>query len=179
MNDFLSAPRGAGLLAVLGLMSLPGCTPPPVAPVAASTTRLYAIDQAGAAKTCSVTPASLTAANLAPGMEAKIAMNVANDGGWCAITAPGPDTKPFAAGLLVGDPSHGEAYIHSVGDATRVDYTPDAGFTGADSFVVKLLPGSPILRVSVTVAAGPASVVAPPPPPAAPAAPSHPSRKKS
>ena len=43
-------------------------------------------------------------------------------------------------------------YIHPVGDDTRIDYTPDLGFSGIDSFVVRLLPGNPVLRVNVTVA---------------------------
>ena len=44
-----------------------------------------------------------------------------------------------------------QVYIHPVGNATRIDYTPDARFSGSDTFVVKLLPGSPVLRVSVAV----------------------------
>ncbi len=148
---------------------MPGCTPPPAPP--ASTTRLYAIDQQGAAKTCTVSPVKLMA-----GQEATATLSVENDGGWCAITVAADD-KPYAAGLLTATPAHGVVYVHTVGDATRVDYTPDHGFTGADAYTVKFLPGSPSLRVAVTVTPGSASVVAPPPPP--PAAPAKKGRARS
>ncbi len=78
-------------------------------------------------------------------------MTMGNDGGWCAINIDNGG-KPFDAGLLVAEPSHGKVYIHSVGDETRIDYTPTARFTGTDAFVVKLLPGGAVLRASVTVA---------------------------
>jgi hypothetical protein len=41
--------------------------------------------------------------------------------------------------------------IHQVGDDTRIDYTPDRGFTGTDSFAVKLIPGNAVIRITVTV----------------------------
>ena len=43
--------------------------------------------------------------------------------------------KPYSAGLLIAEPMHGKVLIHSVGDNTRIDYTPDVRFAGADSFV--------------------------------------------
>jgi len=96
-------------------------------------------------------------------------MAVVNDGGWCGIlvsqnAAPSRSNKgawaalgatqakqPFAAGLLQTRAQHGRVYIHAVGDETRVDYTPDPGFTGNDQFAVRLIPGDPVLTVAVTV----------------------------
>ncbi len=129
-------------LAVMGLLT--ACMQnPPEAP--ASTTRLYAIDQTGAAKQCKVGPVALAA-----GKPAATTMTVANDGGWCAISVAA-DGRPYGAGLLTVDASHGKVYVHQVGDATRIDYTPDRGFVGPNSFTVTLLPGRPVLRVAVTV----------------------------
>ena len=77
-------------------------------------------------------------------------MKLGNDGGWCAIGVANGGA-PYDTELLTEPPAHGSVYIHPVGNATRIDYTPDARFSGSDSFVVKLLPGSPVLRVSVAV----------------------------
>jgi hypothetical protein len=111
-----------------------------------SSARLYAIDQVGAAKSCTVPKVSLT-----DGKESDVAMTVGNDGGWCAISVSQSGPQPYAAGLLTARPAHGKVYIHPVGDYTRIDYTPAAGFTGTDTFSVKLLPGSPVIRATVTV----------------------------
>jgi hypothetical protein len=78
-------------------------------------------------------------------------MTVGNDGGWCAITVTQPHGEPFDAGLLTQRPLHGKVLIHKVGDATRIDYTPDPNFTGTDSFAVSLIPGDPVIRAAVTV----------------------------
>ena len=43
----------------------------------------------------------------------------------------------------------------------RVDYIPDPGFAGTDSFAVRLLPGSTTLRVNATVQAGQQPVATP------------------
>lgn len=114
-------------------------------PPAASGTRMFQADLVGAAKNCSVpevTPAA--------GQDTPVPMKMGNDGGWCAITVDNSG-KPFDAGLLVTEPAHGKVYIHSVGDRTRIDYTPDARFAGTDAFAVRLLPGAAVLRASVTV----------------------------
>jgi hypothetical protein len=78
-------------------------------------------------------------------------MTVGNDGGWCAITAEQSNGRPFGAGLLAGRPIHGKVFIHQVNGETRIDYTPDRGFRGADSFTVRLIPGDPTIRANVTV----------------------------
>jgi hypothetical protein len=123
---------------------LQGCAPE--RPVASPSPRLYASDFQGGAKNCIVSKPSLE-----PNQEAVAYMQVGNDGGWCSITVA-QDGNPYDAGLLTQTSQHGKVYIHPVGDNTRIDYTPDPGFSGTDLFVVKLLPGNPSLRVNVTVA---------------------------
>jgi hypothetical protein len=138
--------HGAGWLslAAVGLV-IAGCAQKP--PPQVSTTRLYAIDQQGAAPNCKVSPnISLTA-----GKQTDATMAVGNNGGWCAISVAQPGPHPYNAGLLTARPAHGKVYIHTVGDNTRIDYTPDSGFAGADSFTATLLPGNAAIRVAVTV----------------------------
>ena len=107
--------------------------------------RVFASDLVGAAKQCNA-PSVV----LADGKPTTATMQDVNDGGWCAITLQ-RDGKPYSAGLLTGPPAHGTVFIHPVGDVTRIDYAPDRGFVGSDSFVVRLIPGDPELRVTVTV----------------------------
>jgi hypothetical protein len=114
-------------------------------PLSVSTTRIYAADMAGAAKTC-VVPKVAPAA----GQETPVAIKLGNDGGWCGITIR-DGGRPYAAGLLTSDAAHGKVLIHTVGDDTRIDYTPVRGFAGADAFSVKLIPGDATLRVSASV----------------------------
>ena len=120
-----------------------GCQPKPPEKTPA---RIYAADQTGAAKSCDVPKPKLTT-----GQETTATMTVGNDGGWCGILLS-DEGKPFAAGLLTTRPQHGAVFIHSVGDDTRIDYTPARGFTGSDSFAVTLLPEHTALKVAVTVA---------------------------
>jgi len=132
-------------LLLTGLAALlQGCQQPPARP--ASATRLYATDQAGGAKSCTVSPVTAPA----PGKETTVTMTVGNDGGWCAITVAN-DGHPYAAQLLTARPAHGHVFYHPVGDATRIDYTPNAGYGGSDSFTVRLLPGEGLIRANVTV----------------------------
>ena len=138
----MSIHRLAAPGAILALIPLTGCMERP-GPV--SGTRQYAIDQGGAARQCKVGPVALAA-----GKESTTAMAVGNDGGRCSIVVA-LDGHPYAAGLLTTPAAHGKVYVHAVGDDTRIDYTPDTGFAGADAFTVTLLPGRPVLRVGVTV----------------------------
>ncbi len=94
-------------------------------------------------------------------------MTLANDGGWCAVSVHQDGPTPFTAGLLTTRADHGKVYVHSVGDDTRIDYTPEPGFGGNDAFTVTLLPGNATIQVAATVAAPPAPppVAAPPPKP--------------
>ena len=61
--------------------------------------------------------------------------------------------RPFDTGLLTGRPDNGKVLVRRVGDTTRIDYTPNARFTGTDSFAVKLIPGDSVVKVAVTVTA--------------------------
>jgi hypothetical protein len=138
--------RAAWLALALAGVVLQGCAEKPPPPPAQPHARLFVSDMQGGAKTCVVPKLKLDA-----GKEFSASMQVANDGGWCGITV-GQDGKPYDAGLLTQAAEHGAVYIHPVGDDTRIDYTPELGFSGNDSFVVTLLPGSPVLRVTVAVA---------------------------
>lgn len=129
----------------LGAALLSGCSDKPPS-VASSKLRVYAVDLAGGAKACESPKVSPTAGKPVP-----VALKVGNDGGWCGVTVAQDGPKPFDAGLLAGRPEHGTVVIHSVGDYTRIDYTPDKGFAGSDAFTVKLLPGAAVLDVAVTV----------------------------
>ena len=116
------------------------------APPSGPSGRVFQADMAGGAKNCvvpKITPA--------PGQVTPVAVQVGNDGGWCGITVSN-DGKPFSAGLLVTEPAHGKVVVHTVGDTTRIDYTPTPRFAGTDSFSVKLLPGAATITASVTVA---------------------------
>jgi hypothetical protein len=106
---------------------------------------MFAADLAGGAKNCAVSKVVP-----GPGQQASVDVKVGNDGGWCAITV-NDNGKPYSAGLLITAPAHGKVLIHSVGDNTRIDYTPEARFAGADGFTVRLIPGEATIKASVTV----------------------------
>jgi hypothetical protein len=108
--------------------------------------RVFAADMTGAAKACTVPPVTPAA-----GQTVDVAMKVGNDGGWCAITVNN-NGRPFDAGLVVTPPAHGKQVIHTVGNDTRIDYTPAPRFTGPDAFSVRLIPGDATIRATVTVA---------------------------
>lgn len=133
--------RGAGWVTLCALLA--GCAEKPAPP--APQARVFASDFVGGSKRCTV-----PAVSPVDGKETPVALSVGNDGGWCAIGVQ-QNRKAYAAGLLIQSPAHGKVFIHPVGDTTRIDYTPDRGFTGADAFVVKLIPGDAVLRASVTV----------------------------
>ena len=150
--------RAAVFPTALGFVGiLQSCAPPPqrVPP------RVFAIDFQGATKSCTVPKVSLTA-----GQATDAAITVGNDGGWCAITVAQPGPAPYDVGLVVTRPTHGKVYVHTVGDETRIDYTPDPGYVGSDKFAVKLEPGEPVLRASVTVTPAPSATPASAPTPA-------------
>lgn len=138
---------------LLALTLAAGCVEKPS--VAASGVKLYAVDFAGAAAKCTA-PADV---KLTPGHETEVAMSVSNEGGWCAFKVDQSDAKlggpkPFAASLVTVRAAHGKVYIHTVGEDTRVDYTPDARYAGPDAFTVEMLPGDLSIHTNVTV--GPA-----------------------
>jgi Bacterial Ig domain len=127
--------------------ALQACGPNANGP-AGSRLRMFAADLAGAAKVCEVP-------KVAPvdGQTTEAAITVGNEGGWCGLSVHQSGPKPYQAGLLQGRPAHGTVLIHAVGDETRIDYTPDRGFVGSDSFTVKLIPGNAMIHVAATVSA--------------------------
>ena len=136
----------AWLALLLTSTLLQACTPNTTP--AGSRLRVFAADVTGAAQSCE-------AHEIAPaaGQTIEASMKLANDGGWCGLPAHQEGPKPFEAGLLAVRPTHGSVLIHEVGDNTRIDYTPDRGFTGTDSFAVKLIPGDAKVNVAVMVTA--------------------------
>ncbi len=116
------------------------------APQVGSSARVFQADMSGGTKNCvvpKITPA--------PGQVTPVAIQMGNDGGWCGITVS-DGGKPYGAGLLVAEPAHGKVVVHTVGDTTRIDYTPVPRFAGTDSFSVKLVPGAGTVTANVTVA---------------------------
>jgi hypothetical protein len=115
------------------------------APTAPGWNGVFAVDAAGGAKTC-------TAPTAAPpdGLGLKVQVQMSNDGGWCGVVANRGGTA-FESYLLATRPAHGTVYAHRVGPYTRIDYTPDPGFAGTDSFVVRLIPGDSTLEETVAV----------------------------
>ena len=131
-------------LARLGLTSITilvmGC-----APQQGVWNGIYAVDVAGAAKTCVAAPATPP-----DGKTVLDQMQVSNEGGWCGISAT-REGRAFDSYLLVTRPTHGRVYAHHVGSGTRIDYTPETGFTGTDSFSVRMIPGDGTIEGAVTV----------------------------
>jgi hypothetical protein len=133
-------PPGAGLLclAASGLLLL-GCVQQ------ATWSGIYAVDTAGGAKICVTETASPP-----DGMTAVAKMQVSDEGGWCGILA-NHGGQAYDSYLMVTRPTHGKIYAHHVGVNTRIDYTPDAGFVGSDTFAVRLIPGNAVVQGAVTV----------------------------
>ena len=130
--------------AALAALAVQGCAVQPTA-------QQIAVDEqlAGQAKTCTASTPDLKASPAAT-----IAMT--NDG-WCGVyVADG--SRAFALGLIGTRATHGRVYTQTIGSRTRVEYTPNAGYTGADAFSVNLRPvgggtEQPI-QVAVTVTQG-------------------------
>jgi hypothetical protein len=106
---------------------------------------IFAIDATGGAKTC-VAPAASPANDQA----VLVQMQVSDEGGWCGIIANHGGVA-FDSYLLTVRPSHGTVFAHHVGANTRIDYTPDPGFAGADKFGIRLIPGNAEIQAAVTV----------------------------
>jgi len=133
---------GLWLAGAATALVLQGCAPSqPTGPA----TRVFAADMTGAAKVCTAPPVTP-----APGRTIDAAIKLGNDGGWCAITVNN-NGRPFEAGLLVTEPQHGKVLIHTVGNDTRIDYTPAARYSGPDAFTVRLVPGDAAIRVAASV----------------------------
>jgi hypothetical protein len=106
---------------------------------------IFTVDRTGGAKTCVAPTASPPDG---ASIVAQIQMN--NDGGWCGLLL-NRGRVAYDSYLMVTRPTHGEILAHHVGTNTRIDYTPDAGFAGTDSFAVRLIPGNAVIQGAVTV----------------------------
>ena len=69
------------------------------------------------------------------------------------MSAAASTGRPYDSSLLTARPSNGKVVVKRVGDVTRIDYTPNKGFVGTDSFSVKMIPGDATVQVSVASAA--------------------------
>ncbi len=143
----------APLAAVLALAAC-NSTKPPV--LSASDPR-----NDGIAKTCTPTNPDFTK----PGPY-NAAITMTNDG-WCGAFAVERDGRPYVLGLVRTRPSHGRVLIQKVENASRVEYTPNTGFTGSDTFTVALRPNQSSaedipMAVSVNVTQGDRPAVAAP-----------------
>jgi hypothetical protein len=82
-------------------------------------------------------------------------ITLVNDGGYCALTLTAPSGGPYDAGLEPVPPRHGRAVIIRYNGHTSVEYTPDRGFAGTDSFTARLIvrgrPGYTTLNVTANV----------------------------
>jgi hypothetical protein len=161
------------LTVLAGVLGLQACAPQQQQ-AAAPGPRIYAVDVQGRSTLCDV-PQKVS---LAAGRQTEAAMTMDNDGGWCGVV-----TDRAGPGLVVAKPANGRLNVRKVGATTRVDYIPDRGFVGTDSFAVKLLPDQAELRVSATVqgsaTAQTAAAAAPAaPPPQAPAKRAVPAARK-
>ena len=110
-------------------------------------------------------------------------ITMANDG-WCGVFAVERDGKPFSLGLVRNRPEHGRVFIQKVANATRVEYTPNAGYVGSDAFTVALRSNSSgvedtPLQVSVTVTPGTRASAEPEAEPASTTRPSTPAKRRT
>jgi hypothetical protein len=129
------------ILTAIGLI-LQGCAAPKPAPPRPHAT-IYSTDMVNKAAVCSFTP--LTA--LKDGSDNNVTLTTGG-GGWCGFGVE-LDGHPYTAGLLTKGPKFGKVHIHTVGDDTRIDYTPQSLPVAADSFTVRLIPGNATIQVSV------------------------------
>ncbi len=106
---------------------------------------IFTVDTQGVAKTC-VTPT----VSVPDGQAVQAQVQVSNEGGWCGVTV-NRGGAAYDSYLSVSRPNHGRVFAHRVGGNTRIDYTPDTGFTGTDSFAIRLLPGDGVLQEAITV----------------------------
>lgn len=62
-----------------------------------------------------------------------------------------PGRRAYDTAVLVNRPLFGDVKFVATESATWIEYTPDAGFLGADQFSFRLLPGGGMFPVSVNV----------------------------
>jgi Bacterial Ig domain len=139
-------------LTLLAALAVQGCATKPATTAAENLTDPM---NDGRATTCNATPVANGAATI----------TMSNDG-WCSI-ALSDGSGPFQYALLKARPANGRIMQNAVGSETRVEYTPNARFSGTDQFTVAFKsrtasgPDVPV-QVAVTVGAGEASTVSAP-----------------
>ena len=139
MTDSGFSRAARAMLCLAAAVLLQGCK------TAAVWDGVYPTDRAGGAKRCTAPPASPP-----DGQTVWAQMTVSNEGGWCGIVA-NRGGVPFDSYLMAARPAHGKVFAHRVGNTTRIDYFPDPGFTGADKFAVRMIPGGATIQGTVTV----------------------------
>ncbi|GAC1340755.1 MAG: hypothetical protein NVSMB18_11460 [Acetobacteraceae bacterium] len=148
------------IAAAVAAIALQGCaTKAPVAPAPTEDVNL------GISKTCSFTPVEA-----APGGSASSTIAMTNDG-WCAVRLTERDGQPFQLGLLRQRPEHGHVLIQKMGGQTRLEYTANPGYAGADRFSAALrsrdaTAPDTMMQVAVNVSMGEGTAVSPAPAPA-------------
>jgi hypothetical protein len=149
------------IAAAAAVVALQGCASKP-APPPVPTEDL----NIGISKTCTFTPVQPAA-----GSSVNSSLTMTNDG-WCAVRTTEADGQPFQLGLVRQRPAHGTMLVQKLGGETRLEYTPNPGYTGTDSFTAALRPKSgaadATVRVAVMVTQGVGAPAA-----AAPAAQEH------
>ena len=139
-------------LSLLAALAVQGCA---VKPPTTAAENVSDPMNDGRARTCNATP-------VADGVGA---ITMSNDG-WCSV-ALSDGGSPFILGRVTARPANGRIVVQSVGRDTRIEYTPNDRFSGADRFTVALRPRTagaadvPV-QVAVTVAGGEATAVSAP-----------------
>ncbi len=154
-----SCPLSPRLIAAAGcaVLLLQGCAEkPPTPSVAAEDTN------EGIADNCSFSPVQPT-----PGGTVNATITMSNEG-WCAYRATEKPGQPYLLGLVKKRPENGELLVRQLGGESRVEYNPNPGFVGTDSFTVALRPreqGQPdaIVQITATVNQKAGTAVVPPP----------------
>ena len=128
---------------------LASCAPKPAAPVV-EPEALPPHAGPPPAESCTVAPFHVD-----DGGTTAVNMTVGNDGGYCAASLTASNGRPFDAPLVTVKPLHGTPRVVHYNGKTSVEYTPDEGFHGHDTFIVKLIlrgqPGYTVLNMSVDV----------------------------
>ncbi len=148
----LIAPNIAGSAACALLLCavLQGCAKPAAPPPPEPPPPLPPHAGPPAAQQCSVTPFSVK-----DGGSADVVMTLSSEGGYCAATLVSEEDAPFSAGLVTVTPLHGIPRVVRYNGKTSVEFAPQPGFVGHDSFIVRLIvrgkPGYTTLNMSVNV----------------------------
>ena len=78
-------------------------------------------------------------------------VNMLNTGRYCGFTVSNDRRPAEGSGRITEQPAHGQARIRRIAGAAHIQYRPEPGFTGQDSFRATLGPGSPLFTVVATV----------------------------